>query len=322
MTLIEGRLETVEGEDPVIGTSWRRQQGLSDPLLRRMVAERGLDEVPQWTKDDGVRSRAHARWMALGEHRDGPVAAARSTIADTGAITAEIKAKALALGAEAIGCCALSPIMIDRDFDMAHPNLIAIVLGEDYANVLEGSRAIEAETYDVYVRVAEIATELAAHIRAMGYGAWAHHNGVSQIQAIPALYRCGIGELGRHGSLINPQLAANFRPSFVSTELPLAFDAPLEFGVQDYCQSCNLCRNNCPGDAIATDHILTEGIKRWRIDMEKCYPFSRLHEAYCHICVDVCPYVHKANGDRDKRRIFKAYMGQRKQDGYRSPNRL
>jgi ferredoxin len=56
--------------------------------------------------------------------------------------------------------------------------------------------------------------------------------------------------------------------------------------------------------------------------MEKCYPYSRLHEAYCHICVDVCPYVHKENGDPEKRAMFKAYMKQRKEDGYRSPNRL
>ena len=89
-----------------------------------------------------------------------------------------------------------------------------------------------------------------------------------------------------------------------------------------YCENCNLCRNNCPGDAIATDHILTEGIKRWRIDMEKCYPYSQLHEAYCHICVDVCPYVFKENGDKDKRAMYTAYMKQRKEDGYRSPNRL
>jgi epoxyqueuosine reductase len=183
-------------------------------------------------------------------------------------------------------------------------------------SVLKRSRAIEAETYDVYVRVAEIA----AFIRDMGYPAWAHHNGASEIMAIPTMIQCGFGELGRHGSLINPELSANFRPSFVTTDIPLAHDTPMEFGVQDYCETCNLCRNNCPGDAIATDHIVTEGVKRRLIDMEKCYPFSRLNEAYCHICVDVCPYIHKANGEPEKRAMFKAYMKIRKEDGYRSPN--
>jgi len=306
----------------VIGISWRREQGLKDPLLRRMLAERGLDNVPQWTKEGDVRMRANRRWTALAAECDGPVATEPQVISDVTGTTAQIKTKAMELGADLVGCCTLTPIMIDQGFDLPHKNVIAIVMREDYAKVLQGSRAIEAETYHVYVRLAEIATELAAQIRAMGYPAWAHHNGVTQIQAIPAMYHCGLGELGRHGSLINPDLSANFRPSFVTTDLPLVYDAPYKFGVPEYCATCKLCRNNCPGDAIATDDILTEGIKRWRIDMEKCYPYSRLHEAYCHICVDVCPYVHKENGNPEKRRMFRSYMRQRKEDGYRSPNRL
>lgn len=306
----------------MIGISWKRQQGLADPLLKKMLADQGLENVPQWTREDAVRMAAHDRWMALADDRDGPVNPDRQDITDPGHVTDAIKEKALSLGASLAGTCALTPIMIDEGFDMPHRNVVSFIVEEDYANVLKGSRAIEAETYDVYVRVAEIATELAAFIRDLGYPAWAHHNGATQIQAIPTMYACGFGELGRHGSLINPVYAANFRPGFVTTNIPLLYDSPYEFGVQDYCENCNLCRNNCPGDAIATDHILTEGLKRWRIDMEKCYPFSRLHEAYCHICVDVCPYVHKENGDAEKRGMYKAYMKQRKEDGYRSPNRL
>jgi epoxyqueuosine reductase len=306
----------------MIGISWRREQGLADPLLKRLVEEAGLDDVPQWTRGDNVRTRAHAKWMGMARDRDGPVAAQARNVSDVAAITAEIKEKALALGADLVGCCELTPIMIDQDFDMPHRNVIAIVVHEDYANALKGSRAIEAETYAVYVRVAQIATDLSAYIRDMGFPAWAHHNGVTQIQAIPTMYHCGMGELGRNGSLINPTHSANFRPSFVTTDIPLAYDAPLVYGVQDYCENCNLCRNNCPGDAIAIDHILTEGVKRWRIDMEKCYPYSRLHEAYCHICVDVCPYVQKENRDPENRRMYKAFMKQRRDDGYRSPNRL
>jgi formate hydrogenlyase subunit 6/NADH:ubiquinone oxidoreductase subunit I len=306
----------------MIGTSWRREQGPADPLLRRMLAERGLENVPQWTKKDDVRTAASEYWLGLAKDRDGPVNPEKREITDTLHITEEVKEKAHELGADLVGCCALTPVMIDDGFDMPHRNVIAFILAEDYGNVLKGSLAIEAETYEVYMRIADITTALAAFIRDLGYPAWAHHNGALQIQAIPTMYHCGLGELGRHGSLINPTYAANFRPGFVTTNLPLLYDAPLEFGVQDYCTNCKICRNNCPGDAVATDHILTEGIKRWRIDMEKCYPFSRLHDAYCHICVDVCPYVHKENGDTEKRAMYGTYMKQRKQDGYRSPNRL
>ena len=44
-----------------------------------------------------------------------------------------------------------------------------------------------------------IATALAAYIRQMGYPAIAHHNGASEVQAIPIFYQVGFGELGRHG---------------------------------------------------------------------------------------------------------------------------
>jgi len=304
------------------GISWRRMQGLTDSLLIKMLDDHGLDNVPQWTKKDDVRLQASARWMALGKDRDGPVNHTKRPIDDPSAVTAEIVAKAKELGADLVGSCELTPIMITVDFDMPHRSVISLVVKEDYANVLKGSRAIEAETYDVYVRVAEISTELAAFIRDMGYPAWAHHNGASEIMAIPAMIQCGFGELGRHGSLINPDLSANFRPSFVTTDIPLTYDTPLEFGVQDYCETCNLCRNKCPGDAIATDHIVTEGVKRWLIDMEKCYPFSRLSEAYCHIFVDVYPYIHKENKKPENQHVFKSYMNIRKEDGYRSPNRI
>ncbi len=58
----------------MIGISWRREQGLADPLLKRMMEEAGLDNVPQWNKEDDVRGRAHANWMAMVPDRDGAIA--------------------------------------------------------------------------------------------------------------------------------------------------------------------------------------------------------------------------------------------------------
>ena len=46
---------------------------------------------------------------------------------------------------------------------------------------------------------------------------------------------------------------------------------------------------------------------------------SRFRESYCHICVDVCPYIHKENGDAEKRDMFKQYMKVRRDEGYKTP---
>lgn len=224
------------------------------------------------------------------------------------------------LGADAAGIARLTPIMIDENADLPHDTIICLIVGEDYAKALEGPRAIENESTRVYVRCAEIATELARRIRAMGWPALAHHNGAGEIQAIPAMYAAGFGELGKHGSLIHPGLGASHRPGFVITTLPLVADAPMTFGVQETCAHCYICANNCPAEAIPRDdYVITEGVKRWITDVEKCYTASRLRAQYCHICVDVCPYAHKANGDARRKAIYKAYMARRKKAGYRTP---
>ena len=211
--------------------------------------------------------------------------------------------------------------MVAEGVDIPHEYIFCLVVGEDYKESLGGPRAIETESTSTYVRCAEISTELAQHVRQLGYDATAHHNGGDDIMALPALYAAGFGELGKHGSLIHPELGASFRPGFVTTSMPLSVDAPLHFGVQDVCSKCNICTMNCPADAIPApdDYITTEGVKRWITDVEKCYTVSRLREQYCHICVDVCPYVHKANGDETKKALYKQYMGVRKKVGYRTP---
>jgi len=304
----------------MIGTSWIREQGLQDALLVESLRRLGMDEVPQFARKFPARDACMKHWTDLAARRDGPVNPRRVEVDDTAAMAGDIKRRARAIGADDVGMTALRPEFIELGVDLPHKNVIAIVCNEDYRKALESPDAVELEAYTTYAKCADVATELARQIREeLGYPAIAHHNGSFQIQAIPVFHAVGFGELGRHGSLIHPKFGANFRPGFVTTDLPVAYDLPLNFGVQDYCMTCNLCRNNCPGDAIPDDYIVTEGVKRWLTDIEKCYPISRFRETYCHICVDVCPYIHKENGDAGKRAAFRDYMKVRKNEGYKTP---
>lgn len=312
----------------MIGKSWIREQGLQDPLLVEALRQRGWDDVPLWKdgkhsgeeemvkrRDDAVR-----HWNDVRPLRDGPVTPNRVEVTDKAAMTAEIKRRALENGGDDVGITALKPEFIELGVDLPHKNVIAIICYEDYGKALDGPLAVEVEAMEAYARCADVSTEIARYIREeLGYPAVAHHNGSFQIQAIPVFHEVGFGELGRHGSLIHPELGSNFRPGMVSTDLPLDYDKPINFGAQDYCMNCNLCRANCPGDAIPDDYITTNGVKRWLTDIDKCYPISRFREAYCHICIDVCPYSYKENGDPEKKNIFREYMKVRKDEGYKTP---
>jgi Pyruvate/2-oxoacid:ferredoxin oxidoreductase delta subunit len=303
----------------MIGITQRREQGLKDPLLREVMESLGMDSVPLYDAEPPEKTANKAMIAALGERRDGEVAPDRVAVGDTVALTERVKGMARDAGADIVGVAKLQSLFIDRGVDLPHDVVLCMGVHEAYGKVIEGADAVEHEASRVYAECARISDEMARTIRAMGYPALAHHNGGCGIQAIPALYHAGFGELGRHGSLINPQFGANFRPGIVTTTMPLEPDAPYEFGVADYCESCNLCSNNCPGDAIAETPIETAGLRRWIVDTAKCYPYSRLRTEYCHICVDVCPYIHKENGNADYRRVYKQYMRARKQAGYKTP---
>jgi ferredoxin len=287
---------------------------MADPVLASMVHAMGLENARHFTAATPKVKAYRQRWADLAMFRDGPVNPQRIGAVDPLEMAKQIKAKAIEMGADLVGICRLQPHMIDLGEDVPHEFVIAACVAEDYEKVLHGANAVEEEAMRVYASCAQIATDLAAYIRDLGYPALAHHNGKSAVQAIPIFYQVGFGELGRHGSLINEKYGASFRPGFVTTDLPMAEDRPREFGVQDFCMNCNLCMNNCPGDAIPQQHVMTNGIKRWLIDLEKCYPYSRLRDEYCHLCVDVCPYIVKSHPE-----TYKTFMRERKQVGYKTP---
>lgn len=302
----------------MIGISKYRVQGLRDPLMVNVMRSLDIERVPLYDNYPEATRDRQQRIRDLGPMRDGPVNAEQVTVDDPAAMAERIKGIARDLGADLVGIARLQPIMLNIGANVPHEWVICAGIHEQYGHVLDGPRAVETEVFDVYCRCAELATALAARIRDMGWPALAHHNGGCDVMAIPAMYHAGLGELGKHGSLIHPQFGANFRPGFVTTTMPLVEDGPLRFGVQDYCENCQLCTNNCPGDAMSRTPTVTDGIKRWIVSTEKCYPYSRFRDEYCHICVDVCPYIHKENGNNAYRAIYKDYMKARKQAGWRS----
>lgn len=309
------------------GISKFRLGGPDDPLVQEIMKAKGLTEVPMYRRNGPKAGKFDLmdcikRWTSYSPRRDGPVNSDKPEGEDPAHLAALIKAKGLEIGGSDVGFAELTPIMINEGsaFDLRY--VISVIVAEDYAKVLQGALAVEEEAFETYVECARVSTELAAYVRGLGFPAIADHNGTGDIQAIPAMYACGMGELGKHGSLIHREFGASFRPGFVITDAPVALSAPNIFGVQNTCENCRLCEQNCPPGAIRTsdDFIVTEGVKRWQVDIPTCYEASRFRDEYCHICVDVCPYQHRENKDPVRMETYKGYMRKRKVAGYRTPS--
>lgn len=308
------------------GTSEFRLGGPDDPLVQELMKQKGLSEVPFYAANrrQAKEFDLHAtmqRWMAYAPHRNGAVNAEKPKGDDPDHLSALIKTRGLELGAGDISFAELTPIMINQGSEFDQRFIISVVVPENYDRVLGGALAVEREAFEVYVECARISTQLADYVRTLGFSAIADHNGTGDIQAVPALYACGVGEMAKHGSLIHPDFGAGFRPGFVVTDAPVSVNEINVFGVQKTCETCRICEQNCPPAAIraSDDFIVTEGVKRWPVNTAACYEASRFRDEYCHICVDVCPYQRGIK--RDPRRVttYKTIMRKRKKAGYRTP---
>lgn len=240
----------------------------------------------------------------------GPVTPAQVPVDDPAAMSQQVKAKALELGA---GLAGVSEIDEDALYDgyPAPPYRYAISLGiqmdrEEMLHVPQPRAAVEVMR--TYRRAGRIAIELAAWIRSLGWPAQAYADGEDVLQ-IPMALKAGLGQLGKHGSMISKEFGSNFRLAAVMTDLPLALDAPVDIGVDDLCLSCQRCTKDCPPDAILDTKQLVRGVEKWYVDFDKCIPYFSMTEG-CGICIEVCPWSEPGRGPRLAKKLLERRVGQ------------
>jgi epoxyqueuosine reductase QueG len=127
-------------------------------------------------------------------------------------------------------------------------------------------------------------------IRDRGHAAEAKTGPMTEdVLMTPAAIAAGLGELGKHGSLINREFGSSFRLSMVTTDLPLETDQSDVFGADMFCGNCRICTDACPPDAIYREKQMVRGTRKWYVDFDKCVPYF-VENNTCGLCLVVCPW--------------------------------
>jgi ferredoxin len=210
-----------------------------------------------------------------------------------------VKQQAREFGADIVGICEIDEHDVYRGRTVTDRYAIAVgqrMRWQEFQVVPSRESAIEC--LRVYFTLGETVIRLASALRAVGYACKVEHPiGDSDLLHIPIGLKAGFGELGRHGSIINPQLGPLFRMGSVTTSLEMAIDHPIDAGIAKFCDTCRACRRFCPANAIP-DHRSPEagkdhlGYDRYVVDTGRCFPYFAKHN-YCSICLPVCVYNHK-----------------------------
>jgi epoxyqueuosine reductase len=211
-------------------------------------------------------------------------------------LTREATAFALANEADGVGVTPMDPLYVFEGYKIDEPWVIMLALAHDYERLKqvpsdETNGVGLADVGDCYSRGTRASHALANWIRSRGYNASAYPGpSASALLLIPPAIAAGLGELGKHGSLISRHFGSGVRLAGVTTDMPLVATAPDRFGGDEFCKTCQICTRECPPDAISPHKQMVRGVERWYVDFDKCIPYFA-EAAGCGICIAVCPWT-------------------------------
>jgi hypothetical protein len=307
------------GDTPLFDDYYRKHPEIReiDERNRMLSQKSGLRHVNEDPINEMLALSPFARMMAMGSSktlydnmRDAfkLIPTARVPLPelepDPEQITKKIKAFGLHLGAGKIRIAELKeswvyadqpvPCYGEGDNRKPFPYVICIAVPQnpffiDNHNGLSQS----LEVAWTYAYASFISYVLSDFIKYLGYQAIPVPVSATPYLVPPLFIDCGIGEDSRCGQVVTKEFGNNWRPGGVITNLPLALDKPVDFGLQDFCDKCSICADKCPSGAIPKGgRQVVRGYRKWHVDADKCYTLWCAQGHPCSICQSVCPWNH------------------------------
>jgi Pyruvate/2-oxoacid:ferredoxin oxidoreductase delta subunit len=211
-------------------------------------------------------------------------------------LAAEATAFALSHGAGDVGMVPMNPLYVFEGYTIDEPWVIMLALAHNYERLKqvpsdETNGEGLADVGETYTHGTQASYELANWIRSQGYNAVARPGpSASALSLIPPAIDAGLGELGKHGSMISRHFGSGVRLAAVTTDMPLVATGPDRFGADEFCQTCQVCTRACPPGAIGEHKQMVRGVERWYVDFDKCIPYFA-EAAGCAICIADCPWT-------------------------------
>lgn len=214
-----------------------------------------------------------------------------------------VKATSYFLGVDAVGLSRCpdwtwySHDATGEPIEPPHDNAISMIIDQGF-ETMEGASGDDwisvAQSMRAYLRFSLLGGVVARQLRNLGYSAKAHSVMDGEVLQPPLLLLSGLGEVSRIGEVIlNPFLGPRLKSGVVTTDLPMAHDKPIDFGLQNFCEACKKCARECPSGAItAGPKLMFNGYEIWKSDSQKCATYRITTEggAMCGRCMKTCPW--------------------------------
>ena len=87
------------------------------------------------------------------------------------------------------------------------------------------------------------------------------------------------------------------------TDMPLAIDKPIDFGLQEFCRHCKKCADACPVGALSKEKEPTwepqgewnnPGKRAYYENSVACNSYYTLRSTICSLCMAACPWTKQS----------------------------
>jgi oligopeptide/dipeptide ABC transporter ATP-binding protein len=249
------------------------------PWVRSRMWRSFLPSAPRYLRTLGRVSRAHAEPTA-----SEPVAM------PSGDLTRAVRDRAADLGISAIGVAPYDAKYTFAEYAgrQVGDRVIVCALEDDYdvSQTIPSVHA-EREVYRTAAHLMDLALGLADFLRSLGYQARAQDAG-GEAMTIHYGVAAGLGQLGLNGQLLTPFAGSRCRLLLITTDAPLDFDGPADFGIPAVCDACRACVERCPAGAIPARRRMYRGVEKAKLNTKRCWPVVARAEG-CAVCMKVCP---------------------------------
>jgi reductive dehalogenase len=296
--LVTDGVQRVDMRDMAYGLAARGEYG---PAVQRGVQKPQPERYPL-----SAAQKDFIDYMALMPRS--PAAAKIAPIPqDAETLTRHIKAVGYFLKADLVGTCRVpesayySHDKQGNAIQARYEHAVVLVMRKEWKTMRAstGSDWIgDPISFQAYQHLGLVAETMANYIRRLGWDASAQYGPsfVNRYSVLmpPLLLWAGIGEVSRAGIVLNPYLGFGFKAAAVLTDMPIVPDRPIDFGLQQFCQTCTICAQNCPSRAISTgDKVMYNGYETWKLNTRRCasFNFTNKEGTMCNRCVKSCPWT-------------------------------
>ncbi|MBU8891131.1 MAG: reductive dehalogenase [Bacteroidales bacterium] len=230
------------------------------------------------------------------------------TVVEEKKVSDYIKTWAKKLGAYSVGITELKDYhlyshkgrgdLYGKEINNKHKFAIAFTIEMDSDMIRTAPKGpVVMESTQQYLNSGTIALQIAHFIRNLGYSARAHIDGNYELICPLVARDAGLGEIGRMGLLMTPQLGSRVRIAVITTDIPLVLDKKKDFSsIIDFCGICKKCAEVCPSQSIPfNNREQINGVLRWKINSESCFTYWGTAGTDCGKCMAACPYSHPDN---------------------------